>query len=258
MLAQQQQTVRIGQTTMLPPGKKGIVRPCSEGYYRLPVGAYNAYNSGGFLYDGQSGLAMFQPGSVLMRHAEKGVLRGEFKHPVMLPGMTREQYMQRIRTIDLDRASHHIRWYEIEQSRDSRGRSISLVYAILKPWGPYGEMLEQSIKNPHENTYFSVRSITFDDPLNRVKYTREIVTHDFVGEGGILEANKYNTGMGLEDFEGGGVEITPLMLHELHLKQQRAKNLGLECHEPSAAELMERLGWGLEKPAAKRPAYTRW
>lgn len=249
------QTVRIG-ATMLAPGKQGILTPDAQGYYRCPVGAYNAYNSGGFLYDAQSGLSMFQRGSQLMRQLEKGCLYGEWKHPEKQPGWSDQYYVQRIRRIDMDRVSHHIREYELEPSKDEQGRPITLVLAHIKPYGPFGQYVEDAFKNGGQNVYFSVRSITMDDMARGIKYTREIITHDFVGEGGILQANKYNS-PSLEDFESG-MELRPDILYAIEREQQRQKELGLESNEPEVGELIKSLGWDKSRVKAKRPSYMGW
>ena len=154
------QSVRVGSTMLAGTNKAGVLKPDSQGYYPCPVGAYNSFNSGGFLYDEKSGVAMFTPGSQLMRQVEKGVLYGEFKHPELQPGMRDSDYIARIRKVDPDRWSHHIREYELVPSTDEQGRPITMVIAWLKPFGPFGEYVEASLKNPAQNTYFSVRSIT--------------------------------------------------------------------------------------------------
>ncbi len=252
------QSVRIGSTMLAGTGKTGILKPDSQGYYPCPVGAYNAYNSAGFLYDEKSGLALFEPGSVLMRQVEKGCLYGEYKHPVREPGMSDQAYMARIRTVDMDRASHHIREYEIIPSKDEHGRAIKLVIAWTKPWGPYGQYVEDSFKNPAMTTYFSVRSITIDDMMNRIKYSREVVTHDFVGEGGIFVANKHMA-PSLEDFDNS-FEVTPEVLYAIADEQQRTRNLGLEDNTMDVLGLIKELGWERKHTPVKtvRPTFMRW
>lgn len=252
------QSVRIGSTMLAGTQKQGVLKPDAQGYYPVPVGAYNAYNSGGYLYDAKSGLAMFTPGSVLMRQVKKGALYGEYKHPEQLPGMSNEAYVQRVRKIDPDRWSHHIRDYELVPSTDEHGRPITLVIAWVKPFGPYGKYVEESLKNPAQNTYFSVRCITVDDFIERVKYTREVVTHDFVGEGGIFGACKHNA-PSLEDFKETFMDVRPEHLHAIARQQARRKDLGLESNEPDINPLIESLGWQRQKVETRRtPAFMKW
>jgi hypothetical protein len=252
------QSVRVGSTMLAGTQKQGVLQPDAQGYYPCPVGAYNAYNSGGFLYDSKSGLAMFQPGSQLMRQVKKGALYGEYKHPVQTPGMSDQAYMARVRRIDPDRWSHHIRDYELVPSQDEHGRPITLVIAWVKPFGPYGKYVEESLKNPAMNTYFSVRSITVDDMLERIKYTREVVTHDFVGEGGIYTACKHNA-PSLEDFENS-MEVTPEILHSLAREQKMRRGLGLEDNGADYDKLIKELNWqrAAKTSTKRRPGFMSW
>lgn len=253
-----QKSVRIGSTMLAGTNKQGILKPDSQGYYPCPVGAYNAYNSAGYLYDSASGLSMFQSGSQLMRQAEKGCLYGEYKHPEKLPGMSDQQYLARIRKIDPDRYSHHIREYELVPSRDEHGRPITLVIAWLKPFGPFGKYVDESLNNPAMNTYFSVRSITIDDMMNRIKHTREVITHDFVGEGGIFVAQKHRA-PSLEDFKESSIEITPALVHQLAREQEAQTNLGLEHSGTDWNGLIAELGWEKTRgAAARRPDFMGW
>ncbi|ARV77360.1 head maturation protease [Pseudomonas phage Noxifer] len=253
------QSVRIGSTMLAGTNKRGILQPDAEGYYPCPVGAYNAYNSGGYLYDQRTGVAMFNEGSVLMRQVRKGALYGEYKHPEQQPGMSDQAYVARVRRIDPDRYSHHIRDYELRPSTDEHGRPIILVIAWVKPFGPYGKYVEASLQNPAQNTYFSVRSITVDDMMERIKYTKEVVTHDFVGEGGVYVACKAQA-PSLEDFDTSVKEITPEVLHDLARQQERRRGLGLEDNGADYAGLIKELGWERVKrtPTTRKPSFMRW
>lgn len=251
------QAVRVGSTMLAGTQKEGIIKPDAQGYYRTPVGAYNAYNSGGFLYEERSGLSMFQPGSQLMRQIDKGVLYGEWKHPERDPRMTETQYVQRIRKVDMDRVSHHIREYEIIPSKDEHGRNIKLVVAYIKPYGPFGQYVEDAFKNGGQNLYFSVRSITIDDFAARIKYTREVVTHDCVGEGGIYVASKYNS-PSLEDYDNS-VDLKPDTLYALAREQERMRNLGLEDNGMDVMGLIKDLGWERKvKEPNRKPSFMKW
>jgi len=245
--------------TMLAAGKQGVLKKDEHGYYlNVPLGAYDAFNSGGFLYDRNSALAQFQPTSPLMRMLQKGVLYAEYTHPEKLPGMNDTVYVQRIRRIDMNKACAHIRAIYLEPSKDEKGRSIVLVTGDVMPFGPYAHCAEAALSNPHINSFFSVRSITMDDRMNMIKFTREIVTWDMVGEGGILQANKYNS-PSLESFEDTEVEITPTILWQLADEQKKQLGLGMESVGLDFESLAKDLGWERQKAVvAKRPAFTRW
>lgn len=253
---QPKKTVNMGCTMLLGTDKKGVLVPDEAGYYTVVLGAYGAYNSAGMFYDLNSALPFFKQGSPLTRMLEKGVLRGEYKHPMPQPGQSDQAYIQRIRQIDSDRVSHHIRNLRLEQGhKDDQGRPITVVIGEVRPSGPYKDVLKDALDNPHENVYFSVRSLTMDDTLRGVKYTREIVTWDFVNEGGIYNANKYAS-PALETFHE--VEVTPVALWGLADEQRKASALGLETSGVDYNQLLMDLGWDKTQPKAEAPRYLTW
>lgn len=250
--------IRYGCTMLVGTDKLGIVKPIDDGYYRVPVGAYNAYNNMGMFYDLNSALQQFEEGSALMRQLRKGILHGEYTHPEQEPGMSDQDYIRRIRKMDAKFESHHIRNIElIHNQKDEKGRPITLVVLELKPSGPYGAVLEAKLKNRHENVYFSVRSLTMDDRIRGIKYTREIVTWDYVNEGGIYSANKFNS-PGLEEFNS--VDVTQDTLLCLANEQQQRRALGLEDNSTDYQTLLNDLGWSIKKPEHRimTPNYVDW
>ena len=259
--------VRISGSLLTAGGTKGILTPDADGYYTLCVGAYGTHNSAGMFYDAASGVSMFAPDSPLMRRLLKNVLYMEFKHPepftdLLIDGrkfrkpMDDREYLQRIRKIDDDRVCAHIRALTIVDGKDEQGRPCKLVIAEVKPYGPYAKIFQDSITNPHINTYCSVRSITQDDVMRGIKYTREISTWDFVGEGGIYVAGKHNS-PALENFESNEMTINPTTLWGMQDEAERRKRLGLESAATlDVTDLIRNLGWE-RRPAVRRPAYMR-
>lgn len=261
--------VRIGSDILTNSGKKGILTPDEQGYYPIPFGAYGTTNSAGMFYDTASGVSMFDPNSPLMRRLKKRVLYAEYKHPEpyevikeldgskSIRKMTNEEYMARIRKIDDDRVCGHIRDLDLIDTTDEKGRPIKLVVGWVKPHGPFKQVLQDSLDNPNINTYFSVRSITQDDMMRGIKYTREISTWDMVGEGGILGACKYNA-PALESFEETQVEITPSTLYNLEKVAANSKNIGFENADYlDTKELAKMLGWEISKSTVRKPAFMR-
>lgn len=257
--------VRISSSLLTAGGKKGILTPDADGYYTLCVGAYGTHNSAGMFYDASSGVAMFAPDSPLMRRLLKGVLYMEFKHPepyedllidgrVVRKPMNDSQYLGRIRKIDDNRVCAHIRALTIIDGVDEQRRPCKFVIAEVKPYGPFAKNFEDSLTNPHINTYCSVRSITQDDVMRGIKYTREISTWDFVGEGGIYTAGKHNS-PALEDYKEIQVDINPTTLWTLQDEQTKRKRLGLEsASHLDVSDLIVSLGWE-KRPHCRRPRF---
>jgi len=253
--------VTVGCTMLAGTNKQGILKPSEDGYYTLVVGSYGTKNSGGMFYDEASGVAMFDPNSPLMRRLKKGVLFAEFKHPepfqdllvqgkVVRQPMNDGQYLMRIRQIDDNRVCAHIRSLSIISGINEHGQQVKLVVAEVKPYGPFKQVLQDSLDNPSINTYFSVRSITQDDMVRGIKYTREISTWDFVGEGGIFTANKYNS-PALESFAESERVITPDTLWAIEDEARKRAGIGRESAGADVAELAKTLGWERKAPARK-------
>ncbi len=125
----------------------------------------------------------------------------------------------------------------------------------VRPSGPYGQVLKDALDNPHENVYFSVRSLTVDDMMRGVKYTRDIVTWDFVNEGGIYNANKYYS-PALESFSE--VEVTPTLLWGLAEEQRQQRASGMESTGVDYESLADDLGWGKTVARPSTPSYLEW
>lgn len=252
----QAQKVSMGCTMLVGTNKVGQLTPDADGYYTVVLGAYGAYNSAGMFYDLASAMPLFQPGSALMRRLEKGVLRGEYKHPVKTPGMSDQDFIQRIRQIDEDRIAIHIRRLTTQAGHtDEQGRPITVVIGEIRPSGPYAQVVKDALDNPHENVYFSVRSLTMDDTIRGVKYTREIICWDYVNEGGIFNAQKYRS-PALESFDE--VTLTPTTLWAL---EDRARNEphGMESAGLGYSELATMLGWSRdERPSIQKGVFDRW
>lgn len=258
--------VTVGCTMLAGTNKQGILKPDASGYYTLVVGSYGTKNSAGMFYDGPSGEAMFAEGTPLMRRLKKGVLFMEFKHPepfqdLLIGGrpvrkpMNDSEYLMRIRMIDDNRVCAHIRSLSIIDGQNEHGQPVKLVVAEAKPYGPFKQVFQDSLDNPSINTYCSVRSITQDDMVRGIKYTREISTWDFVGEGGIFTANKYNS-PALESFVETERVITPDVLWNVQDEAAKRAGIGMESAGADVTELAQILGWERSR-AVRKPNWLR-
>lgn len=192
-----QQTISYEGTILPQLGKKGIIKPDASGYYRVILGALNIHNSGKAWYDWESSKAVFDNSGDLMRRIKSNKCYSELGHPKRTPGMSRDEYLQRILTIYEDNVTNHIRKIDLieEVTRAEGGRPVVVTYGEVKPFGPHGEVAEESLTSPDINTCFSIRSITFDqrDSWGRlVKKLMEVVNWDLVLEPGIEIATKYD------------------------------------------------------------------
>ena len=171
-----------------------------NGYYYVTLGAINCFNSGGqfYLQDGVKDLIENQS-NLFARRLASGYLHGEMDHPQMRAGISSHDFLLRNLKIDHANISHHIKSVEMKPSDEDSGLpgkgNIIKVMGWVKPAGPKGSLLKESLDNDDANTSFSIRCLTSDTPVQGtiVKRIVQIITWDWVMEPGIKTANKWNT-----------------------------------------------------------------
>ena len=171
-------------------GNSEIIMPDSDGYYPLNIGALNVHNSVNEYYSAEHARKLFGPGTTLDTRARKGVLRSEYGHPRVTPGMSAEMFKMRLHEIYEDRVCAHF-----QSPRLVDNKTHLLIKANVKPEGPNGKYLKESLDNPKANVYFSIRSFSKRIRVNGklIKHIKHIVTWDYVNEGGISMASKFHT-----------------------------------------------------------------
>lgn len=196
-------------TALLGTNKAGTLKCDADGYYQVVLGALDVYNSGGAFYPEASARQLFQQSSTLMRRIASGNLRGEYGHPRFVPGMSMDQFVDRVRDIYEPHVCMHIRKVTVDYTtyRNANGQPVITIIGEVKPSGPMGPALKEQFENRHEDVCFSIRSLTEDaysgGRLN--KHLKLIVTWDYVNEPGLKEAHKWNA-PGLESHKDAGSE----------------------------------------------------
>lgn len=248
--------------TSLPSGKKGVLTPNSDGYYVMPVGGLNCFNSAGHYYPYEEARDIFEQSSTFMRRVNTGCLNGELGHPKPGPNesMDSPSFMRRVMTIDERNICVHYKsiWLDLNSIKDSLGRPVVAIMAELKPSGYKASALERSINNPCEDTCFSIRSFTDDIRVRGVvhRYMREAVTFDHVTEPGINFARKYRS-PALEEFSDSGVYMESDVSKET-LEQAIAPVNGIAMEEASmvAESLFKALKWDVSH--LNGPKFLTW
>lgn len=246
---QRASNVVYGCTALVGSNKAGVLKPSTDGYYTIVVGALGVYNSVGQYYIfNEEVKRLFDQSSSLQRRIADGALRSEYGHPRMQPGMKPSEFLMRILDIYEPNVCAHIRKIVLDFNnvQDKNGQKVVAIIAEVKPTGPMGPALKQSLENPSENVCFSIRSLTDDRPLGGVvqKTLKTIVTWDYVNEPGISVAKKWHA-PGLEGLEEQ--RVTPAQLR-LVVDNTRGHNRGLESTHQLAVDLAHELGWDHEDP----------
>lgn len=204
--------ISFGCTALMGTNKGGVIKPDADGYYTVILGALDFENSYGAVYPLRSAKEIFKETSGFMRRLRKGLCRGEYGHPKREVGQDYDSFIRRIMTIEETRLSHHIAeaWLDYDSVKHN-GRKIVTIWGKIRPEGPYGSFLKDSLDNPKANVAFSLRSITLDEYINGKlhKNIDDIACWDFVIEPGLSVATKYNN-PSLEEFYNCSMDRTQL------------------------------------------------
>lgn len=229
-------------TALLGTNKTGTLKCDADGYYKVVLGALDVYNTANAFYPEASARHLFEKSSSLMRRIASGNLRGEYGHPRQQPGMTVDDFVNRVRDIYEPNVCMHIRKVEVDYSsyRNEHGKPMIVILGEIRPSGPMGPTLKEQLENRHEDVCFSIRSLTQDEfSMGRVnKHLKLIVTWDYVNEPGLAVAHKWNCPSlesHSEDAMAGG--LTTLV--EQHILPGRLKDM---CKQRTAGASMESEG----------------
>lgn len=250
-------TVRYGCTSLLGVNKAGDLKKDDNGYYEMIVGGLDVYNSSGQLYVYEESKRLFENSAPLIRRVERGVLRGEYGHPKLQPGMRMADFMVRANTIDEPSCCCHHKevWLDFDRVKDANGKPIIAIMSKVCPSGPYGPALEKSLNNPGENVCFSIRGFTDDFRERGVtkRVLKQIVTWDYVNEPGIAHAEKYKS-PSLESLDE--CVVFKNQIEEAASKIKAASSsAATESSLLTVDELFTSMGWSM---GGNKPGYLNW
>jgi Peptidase S80 family len=189
--------IKFTSTRLDGTGKKGLLKPDNDGYYVMPVGGLNVYNSVGQFYTADGARKLFENSSAFMRRVKSGCLKGELGHPKRMPGMSSDDYLSRILSVEETNVVCHFSsiWLDEDFGRKNpkfNNPNLVAIMARLKPSGVHGASLAASLNNPEEEVCFSIRALTQDFYEKGVTHRvlEQIVTWDNVTEPGLSLAKK--------------------------------------------------------------------
>ncbi len=253
-------SIRFACTSLAGVNKAGKLKKDADGYYEVVVGALNFYNSAGQLYVYEQAKELFTSSSQLMRRVSRGALRGEYGHPKMTPGMSSDQFANRVMSIYEENVCCHYREITLDFNRvkDANGNNVIAIVAWVKPSGPNAKALQDSLDNPNENVCFSIRAFTDDyrDKGIVKRVLKTIVTWDYVNEPGISIAEKFKSpsleSLVDQTFSRGNLERAVVVSQTLGLATESAML--------TKDELFNAMGWTSASAdnAKKVPSYLGW
>lgn len=249
------QKVLFSCSTLAGTGKKGALKKDENGYYTMPIGGLNVFNSIGDFYTYEDAKELFNSSSIFMRRVKSGALKGEYGHPKQAPGQTYEQFAERVLTIEEKNICSHFSeiWLDFDNVRDKDGKKVIAIMAKVAPSGPMGDALGKSLENKNEDVCFSIRSFTRDTYVGGVKHRAlaEIVTWDYVNEPGINFARKYSA-PALESLTEQAFTRKELLRAIKHMDQ----GFGMESAKLTGVGLFKSLGWSFNEEDI--PNYMKW
>lgn len=189
------------QTKLKLNGKQGKSTPDKDGYYTVIVGGLNVYNNThSWYYTAEKAKELFGPGSLIDRKIKNGVLKAEVNHPRRQVGEKLEDFWDRMADTDLNNVCGHFRkvWLDMDFGKNHpeyKNPNMIVIMAEFRPSGAKGDIIKDALDNQFENVCFSVRSLA-DEVLvagRRVRTLTDIIGFDYVNEGGLTFASKWDT-----------------------------------------------------------------
>lgn len=246
--------------TKLPMlGKQGKITPDAEGYYELVVGGLNTHNNtGAWYYTIEGCRELFKPGSLLMRRIGNGCLRAEVNHPKRKPGESDDSFMSRMLDIDLNNVCAHFKEVWLDENfgknhPEYKNPGLIAIMAKVKPSGAKGAMLKEALDNPNENVCFSIRALA-DEGFHhgkRIRVLKEMIAIDFVNEGGILVASKWDSPATESIDNSESMRITQDILKRI--SHDTVQTTATESSREAASYLAQKYF-----KSTQPPLYARW
>lgn len=252
--------VRFTSTKLINAGKKGILTPDKDGYYELVIGGLNTFNSAGEYYTADGAKQLFEQSSTFMRRVNNGCLKGEVGHPKKLPGMSNDEYINRILSMDEKNICCHFKevWLDFDFGKKNpqlNNPALVAIMALVKPSGPKGDSLKASLDNHAENVCFSIRALTKDyyQRGQTIRTLTSIVCWDNVSEGGIAIAHKWQS-PSLEELSSYIIQKKALET----IAYSDSNSIATESTRALALEAVELIGGDIHNKQSTIPLISKW
>lgn len=252
--------IRFTATALAGTGKEGRIPPDEHGYYTMPIGGLNVFNSRGEYYVAEGAKQLFEESSIFMRRIKSGCVKAEMGHPKRLPGMSTDDFISRLMTIEETNICAHIAevWLDFDFGKNNpkfNNPDLIAIMAKVKPSGPHAAAMKASFDNPKENVCFSIRALTRDYYQKGKTYRvlESIMTWDAIVEPGLDLARSWNSPV-LESVDDCIVRLTTLE----KLAKSVENSIVTEDTKALAIEAFNKLSKPIIKDTKVIPAIANW
>lgn len=188
----------VFRNEILPGLNKGTLKDLGNGYKEITVGAFNCYSLKNEFYEfTKEMVSLFEDNSMFMHLVRSGRLRGENDHPYPNGNMTRDEFLNRMLTIDGKNEACAFNSMRLVEAKDDKNKRIILVKAGVTGSGVHMDAMNRRLSNSEENIDFSGRFVNHMPRINSdgrlVRRPKLVVTYDVVPIGGMKDANKYDS-----------------------------------------------------------------
>lgn len=252
------------QTKLSALGKKGILKPDADGFYTLVGGGLEVGNNGGSWYYTKEALeSLFNPSTIFRRRLANGSLRAEANHPRQKVGESNQAFADRYMDIDLTNVAAFIKdvWFDEKFGKEHPEYGNPDLIAIMmkvKPFGPMGKYLQEALDDNPQNVCFSVRGVADEGIVNYkgqrrvIRILRDLFAIDWVNEGGITMASKWDT-PACESMSSSDAQLITRDLLERISKA--SEGMAAESSRQAASTLLTRF---FPAPNPSTDIYEKW
>lgn len=248
------------QTKLSALGKEGKIEADKDGYYTLVVGGLEvSNNSGSWFYVKEALEDLFNPSTIFQRRLRNGAMHAEANHPRRMPGESQDAFAQRYMETDMTNVAAHFKevWFDKDFGKNNpqyNNPNLIAIMAKLKPFGPMGKHLKEALENNAQNVCFSIRGLADEGQVRGrvIRILRDIFAIDWVNEGGITVASKWDSPACESISSGDAMRITKDLLNRIATE---SSCMATESSKATVGILLNRY---YPTKTAKKEIYESW
>jgi len=193
----------VAETEMSSNGRKlKTLTPDEDGFFKgLPMAVLGIPTRNNTQYDSNSLIdAIDNPQTTFNRRLKDAELFGEYGHPFTYKPLSDPKTS--VRVLGLNPEKKAVLYRKFYCKRDTE-QNLDMIYADLKPMGPYAKYAEEQLLDPSANFSSSLRAISSQEKRGNILFRRvmNLITFDVcVPGGGFQQASKRYQDASFENF----------------------------------------------------------